>query len=90
MPERFKVTRSDANLGRLGGSGNDLGGRVGSSTDGNGRHRIDEEAATGRLLPHRNHAGESRFVAFPTFLLSPIVSWRLLGDEDRVCDAFWD
>lgn len=52
MPERFKVTRSAADLGGSGGlgSGSDLRTR-------NGRHH-DEEAATGRLLPLRNCAGE--------------------------------
>lgn len=53
MPERFKVTRSSADLGGSGGlgSGIDLRPRNGS------RHH-DEEAATGRLLPQRNYPGE--------------------------------
>lgn len=53
MPERFKVTRSSADLGGSaggGGSGGDLRAR-------NGRHH-DEEAAMGRLLPQRNYPGE--------------------------------
>lgn len=50
MPERFKVTRSSADLGAAGqGSAGDLRAR-------NGRQH-DEEAATG-LLPQRNYRGE--------------------------------
>lgn len=50
MPERFKVTRSSADLGGLGNSAGDVRGK-------NGRHR-DEEAAMGRLLPQRNYPGK--------------------------------
>lgn len=50
MPERFKVTRSAADLGGSMGSGSDLRGR-------NGRNQ-DEEAAMGRLLPQRNYPGK--------------------------------
>lgn len=52
MPERFKVTRSSADLGAAGG-----GGSAGDVRPRNGRQR-DEEAAMGRLLPQSNYPGE--------------------------------
>lgn len=52
MPERFKVTRSSADLGAVGGgSGGDVRAR-------NGGRNHDEEAALGRLLPQGNYPGE--------------------------------
>lgn len=50
MTERFKVTRSSANIvAGLGSAGDVRGG---------GRNGRDEEAAMGRLLPQRNYPGE--------------------------------